>query len=142
MDFSSICLVPLLKIVITGDFFQLPPVMKGETRFAFQAKKWDEVIDIKFNLTQVFRQKDPTFVNMLNKMRYGDLDSASVQQFKKIMRAPQTDGFAPTELFARREDVDAANQRRMSALTGEIWTHTATDTGEANVLKNFMAPTT
>lgn len=130
----------LFQVIITGDFFQLPPVMKGETKFAFQAKKWDEVMDYKFNLTQVFRQKDPTFVNMLNKMRFGNLDAECIAQFRKIMRAPKTDGFAPTELFARREDVEAANQRRMAALTGEIWSHTASDTGEANILKNFMAP--
>lgn len=48
-----------MQIVVTGDFFQLPPVNKaGQTNFAFDAEKWDEVIHHKVNLTQVFRQKD------------------------------------------------------------------------------------
>ena len=50
----------LCKIVVTGDFFQLPPVQKGggQPTFAFEAQMWNETISASVNLTQVFRQKD------------------------------------------------------------------------------------
>lgn len=70
-----------IQIIITGDFFQLPPVMKNTgTRFAFEAKMWDEALSHKVNLTQVFRQKDQTFVRMLNEMRMGTLSKDSVER--------------------------------------------------------------
>ncbi len=47
-------------MVVTGDFFQLPPVSKGGTavRFAFEATAWKETIKRAIKLTKVFRQKD------------------------------------------------------------------------------------
>lgn len=49
-----------IQIIVTGDFFQLPPVTKGNTtpRFCFEAATWDETINMSVNLTKVFRQKD------------------------------------------------------------------------------------
>jgi ATP-dependent DNA helicase PIF1 len=51
-----------IQLVITGDFFQLPPVPDGgkkEAKFAFDAATWNTSIDHTIGLTQVFRQKDP-----------------------------------------------------------------------------------
>lgn len=51
-----------IQVVITGDFFQLPPVPDGgkkEAKFAFDAATWNTSIDHTIGLTQVFRQKDP-----------------------------------------------------------------------------------
>lgn len=51
-----------IQLVITGDFFQLPPVPDRETRdtkFAFEAATWNTSIDHTIGLTEVFRQKDP-----------------------------------------------------------------------------------
>lgn len=49
-----------IQIIVTGDFFQLPPVTKGNAmpKFCFEAEMWDETIDLSVNLTKVFRQKD------------------------------------------------------------------------------------
>lgn len=49
-----------IQIIVTGDFFQLPPVTKGGgvPRFCFEAMTWDESINMSVNLTKVFRQKD------------------------------------------------------------------------------------
>lgn len=49
-----------IQIIATGDFFQLPPVTKGNsvTRFCFEAATWNETINMSVNLTKVFRQKD------------------------------------------------------------------------------------
>jgi ATP-dependent DNA helicase PIF1 len=52
-----------IQLVITGDFFQLPPVPDGhqkrDVKFAFEAATWNTSIDHTIGLTQVFRQKDP-----------------------------------------------------------------------------------
>jgi ATP-dependent DNA helicase PIF1 len=53
------------KLVICGDFFQLPPVPDQICRdtgvpvsFAFEARCWDLAVPTKISLTKVFRQKE------------------------------------------------------------------------------------
>jgi ATP-dependent DNA helicase PIF1 len=49
-----------IQLVVTGDFFQLPPVPDNgqEAKFAFEAESWDRSIGHTIKLTSVFRQKD------------------------------------------------------------------------------------
>lgn len=50
-----------IQLVITGDFFQLPPVPDGNrvSKFAFDAGTWNTSIEHTIGLHRVFRQKDP-----------------------------------------------------------------------------------
>lgn len=50
-----------IQLVVTGDFFQLPPVPNyGKVaKFCFDAATWNTSIEHTIGLTQVFRQKDP-----------------------------------------------------------------------------------
>jgi ATP-dependent DNA helicase PIF1 len=56
-----------IQLVITGDFFQLPPVPDYDNKargakFAFDATTWSTAIHHTIGLTEVFRQKDPGMV--------------------------------------------------------------------------------
>ncbi|SPO25681.1 related to PIF1 - DNA helicase involved in mitochondrial DNA repair and telomere length control [Ustilago trichophora] len=136
-----------IQLVITGDFFQLPPVNPGgSVTFAFDAQCWNKVVQHKVNLTQVFRQKDESFVTMLNEMRFGKLSLKTIDAFKKLERVPTyDDDIVPTELFPRREEVDRANMERLTALQTESQSYRAQDggslVGEARerVLQNSIA---
>ena len=77
-----------IQLVVTGDFFQLPPVPDQNrlAKFAFDAATWSTSIEHTILLTHVFRQKDPTFANMLNEMRLGKLTPASVKAFHYTLR--------------------------------------------------------
>ena len=105
-----------IQLVITGDFFQLPPVPDyGRiAKFAFDAATWNTSIEHTIGLTQVFRQKDPgmfvyptiaflltrkVFANMLNEMRLGRLTPKSIDSFRKLNRSLSFgDDFQATEL--------------------------------------------
>jgi ATP-dependent DNA helicase PIF1 len=77
-----------IQLVVTGDFFQLPPVPESnrETKFVFDAATWNTSIQHTILLTEVFRQKDPVFASMLNEMRLGKLTRATIDAFKKLSR--------------------------------------------------------
>ena len=49
-----------IQLIITGDFFQLPPVPDSgrEVKFTFEAESWSRCIPHTIKLTSVFRQKD------------------------------------------------------------------------------------
>ncbi|KAH3975741.1 hypothetical protein HBI56_084300 [Parastagonospora nodorum] len=114
-----------IQLVITGDFFQLPPVPEygKASKFAFDAGTWTTSIEHTIGLTHVFRQKDPVFANMLNEMREGRLTPDSIARFRKLDRAlPASDeNIEATELFPTRQEVDRANNLRMQQLHGTVF---------------------
>jgi ATP-dependent DNA helicase PIF1 len=90
-----------IQLVITGDFFQLPPVPdKGKAaKFAFDAATWNTTIEHTILLTHIFRQKDPAFANMLNEIRLGKLTPESIKEFQRLSRPLQyEDEITATEL--------------------------------------------
>lgn len=93
-----------IQLVVTGDFFQLPPVPEGhgrEARFAFAAATWNTTIQHTILLTHVFRQKDPEFAAMLNEMRLGKISPKTIDAFRKLSRPLDFhDALEATELYA------------------------------------------
>lgn len=78
-----------IQLVVTGDFFQLPPVPednKRQAKFAFSAATWNTCIQHTILLTHVFRQKDSEFAGMLNEMRLGNLSPSTIEAFKRLSR--------------------------------------------------------
>ena len=140
-----------IQLIITGDFFQLPPVPEQEqisSKFSFEASSWKKVIEETICLHHVFRQKDEEFVGMLNEMRLGKLTDQSILNFKNLERAPvYDDGLLPTELFPTRREVDSANNYRLKSLTGLPVTFYSEDSGttvdieqRTKLLSHCMAP--
>jgi len=158
-----------IQLVITGDFFQLPPVAnRGQlSKFAFEATSWNKAVPNTIKLTSVFRQKDqgplqstsPTgfnllltflseFVTMLNEMRLGVLSPQSIRNFLSLSRPPQfDDGIEPTELYPTRDEVERANNTRLHSLPGSTHTFHAEQGGAITnlqvrnkLLENCMAP--
>ena len=90
-----------IQVVVTGDFFQLPPVPDKNqiAKFSFDAATWNTTIEHTILLTHVFRQKDPTFANMLNEIRLGKISPTTTQAFNRLSRPLTfTDEIECTEL--------------------------------------------
>ncbi|KUI62559.1 ATP-dependent DNA helicase PIF1 [Cytospora mali] len=132
-----------IQLVITGDFFQLPPVPDRNNRdakFAFEAATWNTSIDHTIGLTEVF-----LFASMLNEMRLGRISDQTVATFKQLSRPLSfEDGLEVTELFPTRQEVENSNQKRLRDLPGEVHRYEALDSGDPSIrdrlLGNMMAP--
>lgn len=125
-----------IQLVVSGDFFQLPPVVQGSddgsSKFCFEAKAWKSAIPNTVNLTKVYRQKDPILAGMLNEIREGNLSKNTIDTFKKLNRPLQSGPrnlIEPTELYPLRREADAANEVRMHRLEGSAHTYYACDGG-------------
>lgn len=139
-----------IQLVITGDFFQLPPVPDSGkvAKFAFDAATWITSIEHTIGLHHVFRQKDPVFAGMLNEMREGRLTPSSIKAFQQLDRPMEfSDSLDATELFPTRQEVERANSTKMTQLVGDVMTYEARDGGSIadktmrdKLLSNCMAP--
>lgn len=71
------------KLVLTGDFFQLPPVDKKldysdvekSPEYVFEAKTWRACVQHPYFLREVFRQKDNGGSHALNKFKLNPTDT-------------------------------------------------------------------
>ncbi len=154
------------QLVVTGDFFQLPPVTKSgaEPFFAFECQAWEKTIQHIAILREVFRQKDSRelslfgfvrakvpahhrhgldFVELLNELRKGHISPFAQQTFTSLSRSlpPLSSGVLPTELYAIRSQVAGANATRLKALPGLARVYQAYDTGrQKKVLAQMVVP--
>ena len=66
-----------IQIIFSGDFFQLPPVR--ENNFCFESENFNNSFHITFNLTKVFRQKDPKYKKILLNLRKGLISTKTIE---------------------------------------------------------------
>jgi hypothetical protein len=112
-----------LQLVLSGDFFQLPPVSVGACKFAFESDAWDRAVDAIVELKRVMRQGDDIFVRILNEIRWGNLTAPSYGKLLECQRkAPASrnnDGVEDTKLHPYNVNVRAENEKRLQQLLGE-----------------------
>ena len=125
-----------IQLILSGDFHQLPPVCKDQhqattRKFAFEAESWERCVHASVELTQVFRQNDNDFVNILAQVRAGTMPESTLRALLARCSAPLSleDGILPTQLFTHRADVDAINSRQLESLAGDCVTFKAKDSG-------------
>ena len=114
-----------IQLVMTGDFFQLPPVQKRDSSsavstYCFESRMWRTCIQKTVLLTKVFRQQDNELIDILNSIRFGEIKPQMIRTIKNLEREIKyTDGIVPTELYATRREVERSNTRRLNSLPGE-----------------------
>lgn len=117
-----------IQVMLVGDFFQLPPVNKGEeaVQFAFESESFREIINHIIELSIIHRQKDEVFQRILKEARHGELSKESCKIIRSYQgREWRENKIRPTLLFPRRNEVDLINMSNLKALTGRRYTYEA-----------------
>ncbi|ETV82481.1 hypothetical protein H257_05105 [Aphanomyces astaci] len=132
-----------IQLVLSGDFYQLPPVTKGEPTFCFESQAWQRGINTSICLDQVFRQSDdPEFVAMLNAIRVGTHTSAMIKTINArcVDRRRHSASNEAIHIFSHNAEVLAMNNARLEHLDGDIHDFFAIDTGDKGLLKGSPIP--
>lgn len=118
-----------IQLVFTGDFFQLPPIPDAgdpyTSAFCFESPRWPLTFPAAscIELNTMFRQTDPTYIEILKQIRKGYIDVEYADMLNKCVKReydPETyGGCTPTKLFPVRSKVDAVNNARFKQLDGE-----------------------
>jgi len=116
-----------LQLVLVGDFYQLPPISKGEeTKFVFESPLWASLGLVTHELTQIVRQKEEGFQKILNEARCGALTKESLRTLKGRMNLDYKSlEIQPSMLFTRRAEVDSINLTHLRKLPGDRTTYSA-----------------
>jgi hypothetical protein len=107
---------PSMGLTLVGDFAQLPPV---NGTFAWESPEWPRFAETghTITLTEIRRQHDPGFVQMLRAARVGD--GPTVRDFLRgAIHAETDDSFDGPTLFAKNQAVDRYNWIRLGRLPG------------------------
>ena len=121
-----------MQIIFIGDFYQLPPVGKytepETTMFCFQSANWFSTFSKENHvvLKTLFRQKDPTYIKVLDEVRQGVISEESAELLNQRAATKYEDngtGIIPTKLFPRNADADRVNQMMYIRLKDEEQTY-------------------
>ncbi|MDE7154247.1 MAG: AAA family ATPase [Muribaculaceae bacterium] len=130
------------QMLFVGDLFQLEPVVPGETRdilrkhydnfFFFSANVFKEFSVIPIELKKIYRQTDPTFISLLDRVRSGSPTEDDIRllnsHLKPDVRSEQNN-FIMT-LATHRDMVDAINDHHLNLLKSPVVTYTGEISGE------------
>ncbi|KAL2611754.1 hypothetical protein R1flu_023446 [Riccia fluitans] len=108
-----------LQLIVTGDFYQLPPVNPETPNkyFAFDADCWNRCFHLQMELQHVFRQSDQDFVGLLNEIRRGGCSSENEVTLRSCTGpVDQSSGIVLTRLYPRKVDVSRENEQNLRAL--------------------------
>jgi hypothetical protein len=107
---------PAMGLTVVGDFCQLSPV---KATYAFEAPEWDRFQASTVTLTEIRRQADPEFIQMLRDARAGrGAAVAAYFESRGAIHAETDDHFAGPTIHAKNESVDRYNALRLSRLAG------------------------
>ena len=119
------------QLLLVGDIYQLEPVLKEEDRqllqpfypsaYFFNAKVWQQMPIVSIELRKVYRQTDPHFVAILDRIRNNTATAQDLAELNKQALSqplPSGDGSLSIILAARRDIVDYTNEQRLAVLDG------------------------
>ncbi|XP_011499920.1 PREDICTED: ATP-dependent DNA helicase PIF1 [Ceratosolen solmsi marchali] len=110
-----------IQLILCGDFFQLPPVSKRDekVKFCFQSQAWNKCIHINFELRTVHRQTDQKFINILNKVRVGQVTDEISEVLKSTSKQKiEIGGILATRLCSHINEANEINETQLNKLSG------------------------
>lgn len=107
-----------VQVVLCGDFFQLPPVVRGgdTMRFAFGSDAWHALALNVCYLHEQYRQDDEVLLSILNGIRAGHVPREMRAILEdRIGRVPARE---VPHLYTHNVDVDRLNNEQLAKLPG------------------------
>lgn len=106
-----------MQIVAVGDFFQLPPITKGEEiqKFAFESTAWKKAKLLVCYLQEQWRQDEGSLLSILKSIRKGDVEEG-FPELEERLNVEFEDVIRPTRLYTHNADVDMINLQELDKL--------------------------
>jgi hypothetical protein len=132
------------QLLLVGDLFQLPPVVTKaeetvlfsrnyESPYFFSAKALEHCQMAPIELGKVFRQRDPEFTDLLNKVRVAEELAPTLSTINSACAVPCDSTDQIIALTCTNAAADRENQQRLDRLPGEARTFLGEVKGKLNI---------
>jgi len=157
-----------LQVILCGDFFQLPPIMRSnnwsngnaresedlrgdyssdglDSYFIYRSKAWRDGNFMSCYLSENFRHKDDVSLSVLTDIRSGEISERSYEHLMARQSADSSKfGVAPTRLFTHNVDVDQVNFAELDKISETEHKYEMSARGKKHALeslkKSCLAP--
>ncbi|MFA6919213.1 MAG: helix-turn-helix domain-containing protein [Patescibacteria group bacterium] len=138
-----------MQVILVGDFFQLPPIIKREEysqggfldempqRFAYGSSAWESANPIVCYLNEQYRQDDKDFLGLLSAIRANSFGESHLYQLmERKINYGQAPGGLP-KLFSHNMDVDHVNNEMLAKLSGKYRAYEMFTDGARNLIETL-----
>lgn len=131
------------KVLLIGDFYQLPPVIPHHEKavlgqmgyagpFAYHANVLENYTPVHFELSKVYRQRDPRFLNILSDLRVARNVEQAVGQLNDICVRTHRAGHTPVLLTSTNAIAERYNTQGLRDLTSDAVQYDCVTEGRFN----------
>lgn len=130
-----------VQLLLIGDLHQLAPVIKEdewrllsphyETPYFFSSRSLQKIPYVAIELKQVYRQNDPRFIALLNKIRENKVDDTLLRELNSryIPSFVPPRGYSYIHLTTHSYQAQSINDRELRRLPGREYSYEAEITG-------------
>lgn len=138
-----------LQVVLSGDFFQLPPIGRGSAgsgfdNFVVNSEAWRELNLQVCYLTEQYRHLDTKFFKLLNAIRLQTHTTKDIEVLKSRIGKKISGKIKPVRIYTHNAHVDSVNALELTKIKGKTYTHSMESWGLTNLVKqlqtNCLAP--
>ena len=131
-----------IQIILLGDIHQLPPVIRENEQdifdnfypnghYFFHANCYQNSNISTYELTKIYRQKDAEFINILNKIRSGNVTEADLLPLNdKVVNQDSNVLYETIILSPTNRKVDTINSVNLQNINSETFSYQSSETGE------------
>jgi ATP-dependent DNA helicase PIF1 len=106
-----------LQVIFVGDFFQLPPISRGErAQFAFNSQAWRDANPVVCYLSEQHRQEDGAYLDLLNAVRKNEIEDYHYETLRGRMNLNRKT--KATRLHTHNAEADEINTESLAEVEG------------------------
>lgn len=135
-----------IQVIMSGDFFQLPPISSGrsEVDFVYKSHAWQEMDVRVCYLDEQHRQHDKKITRVLQGLRKNEITEEIISLLEGRMYQEPDAYRKPVRLFTHNIDVDVINATELAKIHEPEHSYRMTYSGERKLVdslkKNCLAP--
>ena len=126
-----------VQIILLGDIHQLPPVIRENEKdifdnfypnghYFFHANCYENSNIRTYELTKIYRQKDTEFIDILNKIRSGNITETDLIPLNnKVINQGSNDLYESIILSPTNRKVDAINSANLKSISNDCLLYTS-----------------
>ncbi|MET0779503.1 MAG: AAA family ATPase, partial [Candidatus Saccharimonadales bacterium] len=131
-----------MQVILCGDFFQLPPVNRRDSRqgsFVISSNVWQQDVFTVCYLEKQYRQsEDQLYTDILNGIRKGVLTRSQLDALQARAQAVDDPFANRTRLLTVNVDVDSVNEAQLDELEGKVHEYEMETTGGKQYVESLM----